>query len=246
MQLDYRKKEELFYSKSLNTLQPNLYLNRYPTGKYQEKVFKVKDSLSSVKAIKSNSPKEMLTFISENQGGRHVNEVREAYNSLHSLHYKTVYSNWNDENTLLAFIENFPHSPYKEDISKRYKQLIRSREAKQRNKQRNLRVKETKSNNRDGTWAFTAKRVVTSNDLRHLNKDQIDKMRNEIYARHGWVFARADLRQYFSQKSWYRPKGNLSNRDYVNSHLVLPQLTSIEKKNATFIRDYERRRGFRR
>lgn len=63
-------------------------------------------------------------------------------------------------------------------------------------------------------------------------------MRNEIYARHGWVFKRRDLRSYFEMQPWYHPKGDLSNRDQANQW-VEAQLTPIEKQNALIIKSRE-------
>ena len=45
---------------------------------------------------------------------------------------------------------------------------------------------------------------------------ELEIMRNEIYARHGWVFNRRDLQDYFGRQSWYQPKGNLYNREQAN------------------------------
>ncbi len=38
-----------------------------------------------------------------------------------------------------------------------------------------------------------------------LSAAQLRLARNEIYARHGFIFHSADLRAYFSRYSWYRP-----------------------------------------
>jgi hypothetical protein len=53
-------------------------------------------------------------------------------------------------------------------------------------------------------------------------------MRNEIYARHGWIFRRPDLRNYFESQPWYRPK---SGNAYYSNRQVEAQLTPIEKRN---------------
>jgi hypothetical protein len=53
-------------------------------------------------------------------------------------------------------------------------------------------------------------------------------MRNEIYARHGWIFRRPDLRNYFESQPWYRPK---SDNAYYSNRQVEAELTPIEKRN---------------
>jgi hypothetical protein len=54
-------------------------------------------------------------------------------------------------------------------------------------------------------------------------------MRNEIFARHGYIFTTPEMTAYFSQMSWYTP------RYYDVSSLLTP----IEKKNIAFIKRYE-------
>jgi hypothetical protein len=51
-------------------------------------------------------------------------------------------------------------------------------------------------------------------------------MRNEIYARHGYVFNSADLKAYFSKQPWYKP---LNNNSAV-------KLTPIENLNVELIK----------
>ena len=50
-------------------------------------------------------------------------------------------------------------------------------------------------------------------------------MRNEIYARHGYIFKLPELNEYFMKQSWYKPV----SEDVTNS------LTPIEKENIELI-----------
>jgi len=61
-------------------------------------------------------------------------------------------------------------------------------------------------------------------------------MRNEIYARHGWIFRRPDLRKYFESQSWYRPRG--VNAFYSNQQ-VEAELTPLERRNIQTISSRE-------
>ena len=54
-------------------------------------------------------------------------------------------------------------------------------------------------------------------------------MRNEIYARHGYIFKTQKMIEYFNNQSWYNPRFNN----------VEAQLSVIEKKNIKFIQSYE-------
>jgi hypothetical protein len=62
----------------------------------------------------------------------------------------------------------------------------------------------------------------------------LELMRNEIYARHGWIFNRSDLRSYFESQPWYRPKGDLSNPQQSN-RWVEAELTPLERRNIRII-----------
>jgi len=44
--------------------------------------------------------------------------------------------------------------------------------------------------------------------LMYIPREQLRLMRNEILARHGYVFKSKDLRDYFSKKWWYKPGKN--------------------------------------
>jgi len=57
-------------------------------------------------------------------------------------------------------------------------------------------------------------------------------MRNEIYARHGRRFNRADLQRFFNGKDWYRGI-------YAPEEFREEWLPSIERANANFILSYQ-------
>jgi hypothetical protein len=88
-------------------------------------------------------------------------------------------------------------------------------------------------------WPWTSQRLVTQEDLSQLSPWELIVMRNEIYARHGWVFERADLQDYFGQQPWYRPKGTMENRESAN-RLAEVELTALERHNVKAILHYEK------
>jgi len=73
-------------------------------------------------------------------------------------------------------------------------------------------------------------------DVESLPLRDLDLMRNEIYARHGWIFRRPDLRKYFESQSWYRPRG--VNAFYSNQQ-VEAELTPLERRNIQTISSRE-------
>lgn len=78
-------------------------------------------------------------------------------------------------------------------------------------------------------------RLLTEDDLRSLSDWELKVARNEIYARHGRMFASQELQDYFNSKSWYH--GIIAPEAFDESYL-----SEIEKKNAELIKQVEQRR----
>lgn len=76
---------------------------------------------------------------------------------------------------------------------------------------------------------------LTKKQLEGLTKDEVALIRNEIYARHGYVFNSEEYKQYFASKSWYIPN------DGFNENMFNP----IEKSNKDLIVEYEIEMGWR-
>jgi len=68
-------------------------------------------------------------------------------------------------------------------------------------------------------------RVFEKEELIHKTEEELDIIKNEIFASHGYVFTTKRWQEYFETKSWYIP----SDKDAVN------KLTAIEKKNIELI-----------
>lgn len=71
-------------------------------------------------------------------------------------------------------------------------------------------------------------RPLTDEDLIELSSEELRQLRNEIYARHGYVFKSADLAEHFRQQPWYKPKpafnpaaaGAVSPEEKANVELI--------------------------
>lgn len=81
-------------------------------------------------------------------------------------------------------------------------------------------------------FSYLASRRLNYNDIAGLSGSERRILRNAIYAMHGYMFRSADLRNYFSQFSWYRP-------DTPNEGVARNRMNSIERYNVDFIRGYE-------
>ena len=71
-----------------------------------------------------------------------------------------------------------------------------------------------------GDYSVSSQRLLKDDDLQ-VPPDELDYMRNSIYARHGYSFANKDIASRFASESWYMPC----------STNVEAQLTQIEKTN---------------
>ena len=80
-----------------------------------------------------------------------------------------------------------------------------------------------------GRYPEASSRYLQDSDVRSLSSYDLKIMRNEIFARHGFIFKTDDMRNYFSAQSWYRPMYSA----------VTKRLTTIEKWNVDFIKGYE-------
>jgi len=85
------------------------------------------------------------------------------------------------------------------------------------------------SQNPSPKYEFLSARSLTASDIENMNKYDLKIMRNEIYARYGYIFKSSDMKAYFESQIWYTPK-----YDDVTS-----LLTEIEKRNVELIKRYE-------
>lgn len=81
-------------------------------------------------------------------------------------------------------------------------------------------------------------RYITMADLVGLNQYEAQLARNELYARYGHNFRTEWIQDYFEGQMWY-----VNNPKY-GYNAQMPPLTKIEQANATFIKNYERSKGW--
>jgi hypothetical protein len=81
-----------------------------------------------------------------------------------------------------------------------------------------------------GNWPETSQRLLKASDVENMMKEDLEFMRNEIFARHGFCFKKKNLRQQFEMEDWYVP----------NTVDIKGFLTDIEKKNIALIKRYEK------
>ncbi len=81
-----------------------------------------------------------------------------------------------------------------------------------------------------GSYPEASQRLLKASDVEELPKYELEFMRNEIFARHGYCFKKKELRQEFEMQEWYVP----------NTVDIKGFLSDTEKKNIAMIKRYEK------
>lgn len=81
-----------------------------------------------------------------------------------------------------------------------------------------------------GRYPLASSRLLTDTDLIDISKDELNIMRNEIYARHSYRFKNKKVLHFFSKQEWYTPR-----LDNVNN-----LLSDLEKTNIDTIKRFEK------
>lgn len=71
-------------------------------------------------------------------------------------------------------------------------------------------------------------RIIDRYEIEEMDKEELEKAYNEIFARHGHDFKNADLKRYFSLWNWYEP--------ITGKSVSMEELSEIETANANLIR----------
>lgn len=103
-------------------------------------------------------------------------------------------------------------------------------DAKKKAKDYTLQRKQFKYDPGVGSYPEASLRLLKPEDVENMMKEDLEFMRNEIFARHGYCFKKKHLRQQFENEEWYVP-------DTVD---IRGRLTEIEKKNIDMIKRYEK------
>lgn len=123
-------------------------------------------------------------------------------------------------------------SEQSEQPQKAEEQAVKTKSEQKKAESKSNLAPKTPSHNIPGKYPEASLRPLTDKDLRNLSKRELKIMRNEVFARHGFIFKSADMKNYFGQQSWY--KGRYSD--------VRNKLTDLEYKNVKLIQQYEVRK----
>lgn len=70
-------------------------------------------------------------------------------------------------------------------------------------------------------------RYLSTSELRKYNKDTLALIRNEIFARHGYVFKTEPFKSYFRSKSWYTPDSSFTGSDSELNRYEIENIQTI-------------------
>lgn len=84
----------------------------------------------------------------------------------------------------------------------------------------------------------SANQYITRYYLSNCSRDEITIIMNEIYARHGYIFKDAELREYFNSQSWYH--GTTTSMEEAAKYF-----NTIEQTNVNTIYQYQKDMGWR-
>lgn len=87
---------------------------------------------------------------------------------------------------------------------------------------------ETGTESSDYIFADSDSRYLNDEDLSCLSKEQLALARNEIFARHGYVFKEEPFKSYFSEKSWYVPNSYYDGNDNVLNQYEVANYQAIQ------------------
>lgn len=91
--------------------------------------------------------------------------------------------------------------------------------------------------NPDFVISYSSSRLLEEKDIRDMTVQELNYAKNEIYARHGYIFKSEELQNYFGLKDWYQGKYDSNQMEQYSP------LSEIEKKNVKFLSQKEENLG---
>jgi len=119
------------------------------------------------------------------------------------------------------------------DLKEKELQLKEKELDMQKNSQGSVNNEGNSSAGNSSIYPVASERYLNSDDVNNLTGWELKIMRNEIFARHGYIFKTEEMRNYFMYEKWYVPR-------YEN---VDGMLSDVEKKNIELIKRYESKLG---
>lgn len=165
-------------------------------------------------------------------------------NDLNNMYVKAYISkakeNFNNKNyeTTWDYLYKAENYNYNINTFEYYNDLMKISESENSNVTQNIYIS---NNNPSSTYSGTLYdyyiipdsdiRYLTKSELLQYDKDTLGFIRNEIFARHGYMFKKQVYRDYFNSMPWYYP-----NSSFKGS---LDELNKVERSNIELIKSIE-------
>jgi hypothetical protein len=171
---------------------------------------KVAENSAFKNAVTENTIESFEAYLSAYPDGKNASNARlEIENQSWEIAEDS-----NSEELYRAYLTKYPTGKYKDEAEKK--------------------LNEINSQKIPGMYPDASVRLLTYRDIDGLSSYQLKIMRNEIFARHGYIFKTDAMRNHFRNQGWYQKINKLSNNDDA-----LARLSQIEKTNIAFIKKYE-------
>lgn len=121
----------------------------------------------------------------------------------------------------------------KEEELKEYNKEKEEAAKKEKEKKKRAKEKSEKAARKEYIFPDSDKKYLTEDEVLRVDADKLKIGRNEIFARHGYIFKSEDLKKHFSNTSWY--KGTVK-ADKFNAD---KEFNDFEKKNVELIKRIE-------
>jgi uncharacterized protein (TIGR02145 family) len=220
------------------------YINEYPDGKYEQVArIRMEELRKKREKLRKKIAKSKWEICKSWNDFERYKEYRETYPDgiyANDKIYKDI-DLWEESvkvNTLTSYM----------NYLRNYPEGLKASEAMD-----SIAVLSGKNNNPDitatndllksnqsklpGKYDFASWRILQVSDLENIGKWELKVMRNEIFARHGYVFKTEALKIYFNEQKWYRNMEKRTPDDDCKDYL-----TEIEKLNIKLIQSYEKKK----
>lgn len=95
----------------------------------------------------------------------------------------------------------------------------------------------TNSPEKSDTSLYWMNYRLSETELSQKSKRELDLIRNEIFARHGYIFQTSEYRDYFNGQPWYSPRYTCSEFEDKSP------LTDVQAYNVALIRRHQQAMG---
>ncbi|MBE2216691.1 MAG: YARHG domain-containing protein, partial [Ignavibacteria bacterium] len=92
------------------------------------------------------------------------------------------------------------------DLKEKELQLKEKELDMQKNSQGSVNNEGNSSAGNSSIYPVASERYLNSDDVNNLTGWELKIMRNEIFARHGYIFKTEEMRNYFMYEKWYVPR----------------------------------------